>query len=87
MKKTLTLLLILTLSLSVAQKKEVKKAVKLFDAGYVQGASDMLSTNAALFEGADTKVLNQKLYLEARIAQANKNYESAIEKYKAFTQA
>ena len=49
MKKTLTLLLILTLSLSVAQKKEVKKAVKLFDAGDVQGASDMLSTNAALF--------------------------------------
>ena len=87
MKKTLTLLLILTLSLSVAQKKEVKKAVKLFDAGDVQGASDMLSTNAALFEGADTKILNQKLYLEARIAQANKNYESAIEKYKAFTQA
>ena len=87
MKKIFTLLFILTLSLSVAQKKEVKKAVKLFDAGDIQGASDMLLANAALFEGADSKVLNQKLYLEARIDQANKNYDAAIEKFKAFTAA
>ena len=87
MKKTLTLLLFLTLSLAVAQKKEVRKAIKLFNAGDVQGASDMLTTNAALFENADTKVLNQKLYLEARIAQTNKEYDTAIEKYNAFTAA
>ena len=55
MKKLVTLIFILTLSVAVGQKKEVKKAIKAFNAGDVQGATDILETNAALFEGADAK--------------------------------
>ena len=75
MKKLVTLIFILTLSVAVGQKKEVKKAIKAFNAGDVQGATDILETNAALFEGADAKVTLQKTYLEAKIDQVNKKFQ------------
>jgi len=69
------------------KKKEIKKAVKLFNSGDVTGAVSILEANAALFEQADAKVLNQKTFLEAQIEQANKNFEAAYEKYTAFKAA
>ena len=87
MKKILTLVFILTLTLSFGQKKEIKKAKKLFDTGDIQGAADLLAANTALFEGADPKVINQKHYLEARIDQVNKNFQAAYDKFQAFTAA
>ena len=87
MKKILTCILFLTISYCFAQKKEIKKAEKLFDAGDIQGANDLLTSNAALFKGADIKLINQKTYLEAKIDQANKNYQAAYDKYLAFTAA
>ena len=62
MKNLLTLIFIFTLSVSIGQKKEIKKAIKAFDAGDVQGATDILETNAALFDTADDKVTLQKTY-------------------------
>ena len=47
----------------------------------------MLESNAALFDAADAKVLNQKTFLEGRIAQANKDFDLAYEKYMAFQTA
>ena len=87
MKKLVTLIFILTLSVAVGQKKEVKKAIKAFNAGDVQGATDILETNAALFEGADAKVTLQKTYLEAKIDQVNKKFQSSYEKYQAYAAA
>jgi len=87
MKKLFTLFFILTLSLAVGQKKEIKKAIKAFDAGDVQGATDLLETNAALFEAADEKVTLQKTFLEAKIDLANKNYQSSFDKFQAYAAA
>ena len=87
MKTLLPLFFILFLTLSYGQKKEVKKATKLFESGDVQAATAMLESNAALFDVADAKVLNQKTFLEGRIAQANKDFDLANEKYMAFQTA
>ena len=87
MKTLLPLFFILFLTLSYGQKKEVKKATKLFESGDVQAATAMLESNAALFDAADAKVLNQKTFLEGRIAQANKDFDLAYEKYMAFQTA
>lgn len=87
MKKYTTLVLLLFISLSFGQKKEIKKAEKLFESGDVKGAADILTANATLFESADEKVTLQKIYLEAKIDQKNKEFESSYQKYTAFTAA
>lgn len=87
MKTLLPLFFILFLTLSYGQKKEVRKATKLFESGDVQAATAMLESNAALFDAADAKVLNQKTFLEGRIAQANKDFDLAYEKFMAFQTA
>ena len=87
MKTLLPLFFILFLTLSYGQKKEVRKATKLFESGDVQAATAILESNAALFDAADVKVLNQKTFLEGRIAQANKDFDLAYEKYMAFQTA
>ncbi len=84
-KNFLTLVFILTLGLTYGQKKELKKAIKLFEAGDVKGAKDLLDTSSSLFEGVDIKITNQKIYLEGRISQANKNFQLAYDKFKAFS--
>ncbi len=87
MKTFLPLIFILYLTFSFGQKKEVKKATKLFESGDVQAATAMLESNAALFDSADDKIINQKIFLEGRIAQSNKDFDLAYEKYMAFQTA
>ena len=87
MKKHITLIFILFVTFSFGQKKEIKKATKLFNAGDIQGATDLLESSASLFEVADAKTLNKKTYLEAQIDQANKNFSAAFEKFTAFKAA
>ena len=87
MKTLLPLFFILFLTLTYGQKKEIKKAIKLFETGDVQGASATLESSAALFEIADEKVLSQKTFLEGRIEQANKNFQAAFDKYMDYKSA
>ena len=87
MKTFLPLIFILYLTFSFGQKKEVKKATKLFESGDVQAATAMLESNAALFDSADDNIINQKIFLEGRIAQSNKDFDLAYEKYMAFQTA
>ena len=87
MKFFLTLFFILSVSFSFGQKKEIKKAIKLFESGDVQGAKDLLDSNSTLFETAEAKITNQKLYLEGKIFQADKKFLLAYENFKAFTEA
>ena len=56
MKFFLTLFFILSISFSFGQKKEIKKAIKLFESGDVQGAKDLLDSNSTLFETAEAKI-------------------------------
>ena len=71
----------LTYLLTIGQKKEIKKAEKLFESGDVQGATELLISSETLFNNADEKVLLQKTYLEAKIDQANSNFQSSYEKF------
>jgi tetratricopeptide (TPR) repeat protein len=87
MKFFLILIFTLSVSFSFGQKKEIRKAIKLFESGDVQGAKDLLDSNATLFDAADTKITNQKLYLEGKISQANKNFQLAYDNFNAYTEA
>ena len=60
-KKFLTIVFISIISLTYGQKKELKKAIKLFEAGDVKAAKDLLDTSSSLFEDVDVKIKNQKL--------------------------
>ena len=84
MNKYLILTLILFINIINGQKKEIKKAEKLFESGDVKGASDLLTNNENLFKSADQKVLIQKIYLEAKIDQANGKFQSSYDKYKQY---
>ena len=46
MKKHITLIFILFVTFSFGQRKEIKKATKLFNAGDIQGATDLLESSA-----------------------------------------
>ena len=85
MKKYLLIALILGFNVLSAQKKELKKAEKLFESGDVKGASEILVNSKSLFESADQKILLQKIYLEAKIDQENGNFQSSYDKYKNYT--
>ena len=87
MKFFLTLFFILSVSFSFGQKKEIKKAIKLFESGDVQGAKDLLDSNSTLFEAAEAKITNQKLYLEGKIFQADKKFQLAYENFKVYKEA
>lgn len=87
MKKVLSLIFIFALTLGYSQKKELKKATKLFESGDVQGATATLESSASLFEMADSKTLNNKTYLEGKIAQSNKDFELAFQKFQAYQEA
>ena len=87
MKSILLVFFTLSVSLCLGQKKEIKKANKLFNSGDVTGAAAFLESNAVIFEQADVKVLNQKLYLEANISLASKDFQTAYEKFEAFKAA
>ena len=87
MKKLLPLIFILFVGVAFGQKKEIKKAIKLFDAGDIKGSISLLESSAALFETADEKYKNKKTFLEARIDQANKKFQSAYDKFLAYKAA
>ena len=55
MKKTIIIFLGMVSALGFAQKKELKKAEKLFASGDTTGANAMLNDNASLFDAADEK--------------------------------
>ena len=81
MKSNLTLIFSFIFLVAFAQKKELKKAEKLFAAGDTAGAVTLLENNAALFTGDDPKITTALTLLEGKIAQANEEFEMALEKY------
>ena len=84
MKKYILITLIFGFNIIIGQKKELKKAEKLFESGDAKGASEILVNNNSLFESADQKILLQKTYLEAKIDQENGNFQSSYDKYKSY---
>ncbi len=81
MKRVTLITLLLLFNFSFSQKKELRKAQKLYDAGDVSGASQLLEENQSLFENADQKVKPGYDFLTGKIAQNNKEFQRAYDLY------
>ena len=79
MKRITLITLLLLFNFSFSQKKELRKAQKLYDAGDVSGASQLLEENQSLFENADQKVKPGYDFLTGKIAQNNKEFQRAYD--------
>ena len=81
MKHIALLTFILIFNFSFAQKKELRKAQKLYDAGDISGASQLLIDNQSILENADQKVKPNYDFLRGKIAQNNKDFQDAFDLY------
>ena len=79
MKRIALLITILIFNFSFSQKKELRKAQKLYDAGDIAGASQILTENQSLLESADQKVKPNYDFLRGKIAQNNKEFQTAFD--------
>ena len=77
MKRIALLTVVLFFNLSFSQKKELRKAQKLYEEGDISGASQILSENQPLFENADKKVKPNYFFLQGKIAQNKKEFQKA----------
>ena len=77
MKRIALLTFILIFNFSFSQKKELRKAQKLYDAGDIAGASQILTENQSLLESADQKIKPNYDFLRGKIAQNNKEFQEA----------
>ena len=75
MKRIALLIFFLIFNFSFSQKKELRKAQKLYDAGDVSGASKILLQFESIFEDADQKVKPSYDFLRGKIAQNNKDFQ------------
>lgn len=81
MKRIALLIFILIFNFSFSQKKELRKAQKLYDAGDVVGASQILAENQSILENADQKVKPNYDFLRGKIAQNDKDFQVAFDLY------
>ncbi|MDA8763663.1 hypothetical protein N9M92_05505 [Flavobacteriaceae bacterium] len=79
MKRITLLALLLLFNFSFSQKKELRKAQKLYDSGDVSGASQFLEDNQSLFDNADPKIKPNYDFLRGKIAQNNKEFQIAYD--------
>ncbi len=79
MKRIALLTFILLINFSFAQKKELRKAKKLYDAGDITGASQILEEFQSILENADAKLKPGYQLLKGKIAQNNKDYKAAYD--------
>ena len=79
MKRISLFIFFLLFNFSFSQKKELRKAQKLYDAGDVSGASKILLEFESIFENADQKVKPSYDFLRGKIAQNNKDFQSAYD--------
>ena len=81
MKHIALLTFIIIFNFSFSQKKELRKAQKLYDAGDISGASQLLLENQSILENADKKVKPNYDFLRGKIAQNNKDFQDAFDLY------
>ena len=79
MKKITLLLFLLIFNFSFSQKKELRKAQKLYEAGDITGAEKLLTDFKSVLETADQKVKPSYDFLRAKIAQHNEDYTQAYD--------
>jgi tetratricopeptide (TPR) repeat protein len=79
MKRIALIIFLLSINFSFSQKKELRKAQKLFDGGDIAAASQVLTEFQSILESADQKVKPQYQFLKGKIAQQNKEFKIAYD--------
>ena len=79
MKRITLIIFLLAINFSFSQKKELRKAQKLFDGGDIAAASQLLTEFQSIMENADQKVKPQYQFLKGKIAQQNKEFKIAYD--------
>tara|TARA_B100001057_G_scaffold139191_1_gene138873 strand:+ start:4204 stop:5427 length:1224 start_codon:yes stop_codon:yes gene_type:complete len=79
MKRTILIFFIIFFNFSFAQKKELRKAQKLYDAGDLAGSSQILSDSQPLLENIDDKLKPNYYLLKGKVAKDNKLFNEAFD--------
>jgi tetratricopeptide (TPR) repeat protein len=79
MKHTILFFFIIFFHFSFAQKKELRKAQKLYNAGDLSGSSQILSDFQSLLENIDDKLKPNYYLLKGKVAKDNKLYNEAFD--------
>jgi len=79
MKRTILIFFIIFFNFSFAQKKELRKAQKLYDAGDLEGSSQILSDSQPLLENIDDKLKPNYYLLKGKVAKDNKLFNEAFD--------
>ncbi len=84
MKKLLLYILLITISFSSAQKKELRNANKFFTSGEYASAIDLLDSSKEIFDSSDDKIKSQAMLLYGKLHTEMEDFGLAM---KAFDDA
>ena len=79
MKRIILLLFLIVFNFSFSQKKELRKAQKLYDAGDFSGSEKILTDFQSLLENLDDKLKPNYNLLMGKIAKHNKQFNKAFD--------
>ena len=79
MKKVILFFLIILFNFSFAQKKELRKAQKLYDSGDLAGSEQILNEFESILENIDDKLKPNYKLLKGKVAKDNKNFTAAFD--------
>ncbi|MEC8547495.1 MAG: tetratricopeptide repeat protein [Bacteroidota bacterium] len=79
MKQVFLFFLIILFNFSFAQKKELRKAQKLYDSGDLAGSEQILNEFESILENIDDKFKPNYKLLKGKVAKDNKNFTAAFD--------
>ena len=81
MKKLILYTLLLTISFSTAQKKELRNANKFFNSGEYASAIDLLDSSKEIFDTSDDKIKSQAMLLYGKLHTAMEDFDLAMKAF------
>ena len=81
MKKLILYTLLLTISFSTAQKKELRSANKFFTSGEYASALDLLDSSKEIFDTSDDKIKSQAMLLYGKLHTVMEDFDLAMKAF------
>ena len=81
MKKLIIYVLLLFVSFSYAQKRELRNANKFYTSGEYSSALDLLDSSKSLFDSSDDKIKSQVMLLYGKIHTSMEDFSLAIKAF------
>tara|TARA_B100001027_G_scaffold58713_1_gene39655 strand:+ start:18 stop:1250 length:1233 start_codon:yes stop_codon:yes gene_type:complete len=81
MKKIIIYILLLIISFSYSQKKEIRNANKFFNTGEYSSAIDLLDSSQEIFNLSDNKIKSQVMLLYGKLHTAMQDFDLAIKAF------